>query len=139
VAELANPILTLGVRLAARMHPYNLIITNIPGPQAPLYLLGARMFGGCPTVPLFEYQGLGVATFSYDGNLFWGINADWDLVHDLHEFVAAIAVSFKELHTAATRKGKPAEAARPKPPHVAIKSGVRAASSRFVDQRGVVP
>jgi WS/DGAT/MGAT family acyltransferase len=130
VAELANPIVVLGVRLAARMHPYNLIITNVPGPQAPLYLLGARMLGGYPTVPLFEYQGLGVATFSYDGNLFWGLNADWDLVHDLHEFVAALAVSFKELHTAAMRTGKPPTAVRPELPHVAVKGGVRTASRR---------
>jgi hypothetical protein len=138
VAELANPILTLGVRLAARMHPYNLIITNIPGPQAPFYMLGAPMLGGYPTVPLFEYQGLGVATFSYDGNLFWGINADWDLVHDLHEFVADIAASFKELHTAAMRAGKPAKAVRPEPPKGATKSGVRTASRRFADQHGMV-
>jgi diacylglycerol O-acyltransferase / wax synthase len=101
VAEFADPILALGVRLASRMHPYNLIVTNVPGPQVPLYLLRSRMLAGYPTVPLFEYQALGVATFSYDGKLFWGFNADWDLVPDLHDFVEAIAASFAELCAAA--------------------------------------
>src|SRR5262245_26146648 len=101
VAELADPILTLGVRLAARMAPYNLIVTNVPGPQFPLYLLGAQMLEGYPHVPLFENQGLGVALFSYIGKLFWGFNADWDLVPDLDQFVAAIARSFRELHASA--------------------------------------
>jgi diacylglycerol O-acyltransferase len=123
MAELVDPILTLGVRLAARIHPYNLIVTNVPGPQFPLYLLGARMLGGHPTVPLFEYQGLGVATFSYDGRLFWGINADWDLVPDLHDFVSAIASSFRQLHEAATSPRGPREIRRK--PHPARRSPSR--------------
>jgi hypothetical protein len=90
------------------MHPYNLIVTNVPGPPASLYLLGARLLEGYPSVPLFEYQGLGVATFSYNGSLFWGLNADWDLVHDLHDFVGAIDTSFTELHAAATRTAETA-------------------------------
>ncbi len=101
VAELGDPIMTLGIRLAARLHPYNLIVSNVVGPQVPLYLLGARLLEGYPAVPLFEYQGLGVATLSYDGNLFWGLNADWDLVPDLHEVASALAASFDELHRAA--------------------------------------
>jgi len=126
MAELVDPILTLGVRLAARIHPYNLIVTNVPGPQFPLYLLGARMLGGHPTVPLFEYQGLGVATFSYDGRLFWGINADWDLVPDLHDFVAAIAASFRQLHEAATSPQGPREIRRKPHPARRRPSRVRA-------------
>ena len=50
---------------------------------------------------MFENQGLGVATFSYTGQLCWGFNADWDLVPDLHEFVHAIEESFRELAEAA--------------------------------------
>jgi len=94
-------VITLGTRLASRLAPYNLIVTNIPGPQVPLYMLGAALLGGYPTVPLFENQGLGVATFSYAGKLCWGFNADWDLVPDLHDFVAAIDDSFHELTEAA--------------------------------------
>ena len=86
--------------LAARLHPYNLIVSNVPGPQFPLYMLGARMLEGYPVVPLFEYQGLGIATFSYDGMLFWAVNACWDLVPDLHVFVEGLEESFRELQYA---------------------------------------
>jgi WS/DGAT/MGAT family acyltransferase len=102
VAELFDPIITFGVRAAARLHPYNLIVSNVPGPQFPLYLLGSRMVEGYPVVPLFEYQGLGLATFSYDGRVFWALNACWDLMPDLHVFVEALEESFRELHAAAT-------------------------------------
>jgi len=94
-------LLTLGVRLTARLHPFHLIITNVAGPQLPLHMLGARMIEGYPQVPLFENQGLGIALFSYAGKLCWGFNADWDLVPDLHEIVEATAESFRELQTAA--------------------------------------
>jgi WS/DGAT/MGAT family acyltransferase len=101
-AEYAIPgLLTVGVRLTARLHPYNLIVTNVPGPQLPLYLLGARLLGGYPQVPLFENQGLGVGLSSYCGALHWGFNADWDLMPDLGEFVAAVGTAFEELHRAA--------------------------------------
>lgn len=108
LAELSTPILTLGVGLASRMSPYNLIVTNVPGPPAPLYMLGAPMIEAFPHVPLFENQGLAVALFSYHGRLCWGFNADWDLVPDLDVFVAAVERSFSELYaraTAARRRG----------------------------------
>ncbi len=91
----------LGVRLAERMSPYNLIVTNVPGSQFPLYLLDARLLQAYPLVPLFENQGLGIALFSYDGQLCWGLNADRDLVPDLQTLAADIAASFAELHAAA--------------------------------------
>jgi WS/DGAT/MGAT family acyltransferase len=94
--------LSLGVRLMQRTNPYNLIVTNVPGPPVPLYLLGARLVAGYPMVPLFENQGLGVALFSYDDRLFWGFNADWDLVPDLHHFANDVETSFEELHALAT-------------------------------------
>jgi WS/DGAT/MGAT family acyltransferase len=106
LGELSTPILTLGVGLAARMNPYNLIVTNVPGPQTPLYLLGAPMIEGFPHVPLFENQGLAVALFSYNGRLCWGFNADWDLVPDLDVFVAAVERSFNELYAAATHDAR---------------------------------
>jgi WS/DGAT/MGAT family acyltransferase len=102
VAEwLGLSILTLGVRLADRVRPYNLIVTNVPGPQFPFYLLGAKMLGAFPMVPLFHGQGLGVALFSYLGKTLWGFNADWDLVPDLEHFVKAVELSFRELQQAA--------------------------------------
>jgi WS/DGAT/MGAT family acyltransferase len=100
-------LLSLGIRLISRMNPFNLIISNVPGPPIPLYLLGAPMVGGFPQVPLFENQGLGIALISYAGRLCWGFNADWDLVPDLDALVAAVSRSFDEL-LAAARRDEPA-------------------------------
>jgi len=98
VSEWTLPtLLSLAARLSTRSRAYNLVVTNVPGPQLPLYLLGARMIAPFPLVPLFNNQALGVALFSYDGRLCWGFNADWDLVPDLHDFVGAIKTSFDEL------------------------------------------
>ncbi len=102
VAEYAVPgVVGLGVRLLSRLHPYNLIVTNVPGPQVPLYLLGARLLAGFPQVPLFENQGLGIALFSYCGSLGFGFNADRDVVPDLDAFAAAVGRGFIELDDAA--------------------------------------
>jgi len=102
VAEFAAPgVVGLGVRLLSRLHPYNLIVTNVPGPQVPLYLLGARLLAGFPQVPLFENQGLGIALFSYCGALGFGFNADRELVPDLDVFAAAVQRGFTELVRAA--------------------------------------
>jgi WS/DGAT/MGAT family acyltransferase len=109
VAEMAGPaLLTVGIRLAARMHPYNLIVTNVPGPPMPLYLLGARMLEGYPLVPLFENQGLGVALCSYEERLCWGFNADFDVLPDLDAFIDGVRASFAELYTAAGLARSPA-------------------------------
>ena len=78
------------VRLAALSQPYNVVVTNVPGPPFPVYVLGARMLACYPVVPLFRNQGLGVALFSYDGQLHWGFNADWDVLPDLHDLVTTI-------------------------------------------------
>jgi hypothetical protein len=77
-------------RLGARTLPYNVVVTNVPGPQVPVYMLGAPLRDVYPLVPLFSNQGLGIALFSYDGGLFWGFNADWDAVPDLHDVVGAV-------------------------------------------------
>ena len=104
VAEYAVPgILGLGVRMLSRLHPYNLIVSNVPGPQVPLYLLGARLLAGFPQVPLFENQGLGIAVFSYCGSLGFGFNADHEVMPDLDAFVAAVGQGFADLARAARR------------------------------------
>ncbi len=97
-AELAPPLfLAAAIRIASHMSPYNIIITNVAGPQVPLYLLGARLVVGYPQMPLFEKQSLGVAVFSYAGQLAWGFNADWDALPDLSHFVADVQAEFREL------------------------------------------
>ncbi|MGH0028556.1 MAG: WS/DGAT/MGAT family O-acyltransferase [Myxococcota bacterium] len=84
-------------RMAAGRRTFNMVVTNVPGPQFPVYLAGARMLASYPLVPLFDNQALGVALFSYDGDLFWGFNADWDTVPDLHDFAIAIEREFETL------------------------------------------
>jgi WS/DGAT/MGAT family acyltransferase len=77
-------------RLASSTRSYNLTVTNVPGPQQPVELLGARMQEVYPLVPLFARQALGIALFGYDGGLFWGFDADWDALPDLHDLVGAV-------------------------------------------------
>jgi diacylglycerol O-acyltransferase / wax synthase len=102
LADWTGPfVLRLGVRFAAWIHPYNLIVTNVPGPQLPLYLLGAEMLAGYPQAPLFDNQALAVALLSYNGKLCWGVNADADRVPDLHLFIDATQASFDALRRAA--------------------------------------
>ncbi len=91
-------------KAAMKLRTYNLIITNVPGPPMPLYMLGARMKAIYPMVPLMQNQNLGIALFSYAGNLHWGFNADWESFPDVHEFVEDLEVSFAEYQElAATR------------------------------------
>ena len=85
-------------RLATRQRSYNVVITNIPGPPRPVYLLGARMLHIYPLVPLAANQAVGIALFSYQGDLDWGFHADWDAVPDLHDLVSAVDEEFERLH-----------------------------------------
>lgn len=94
-------LLSLAVRLSAGARPYNLVVTNVPGPQMPLYFLDAPLREIYPMVNLLPNQGLGVALFSYDGRLCWGFLADWELLPDLGRFVELVGESFDELQTAA--------------------------------------
>jgi diacylglycerol O-acyltransferase len=94
-------LLATAARLSMRSRPYNLVVTNVPGPQVELYLLDAQLREIYPMVNLLQNQGLGVALFSYAGTLHWGIVADWDLVPDLELFVGDLALSFRELKIAA--------------------------------------
>ena len=90
-------------RIATWQRSYNVVITNVPGPQFPLYLLGARMQEIYPLVPLAGNQGLGVALFSYDGGLYWGLNADWEALPDLHSRVKGLHEEFESLPKAALK------------------------------------
>jgi diacylglycerol O-acyltransferase len=94
-------LLSQTTRLASVSRPFNLVVTNVPGPQFPLYFLGARLLECYPVVPIFHYQALGIALFSYDGRLFWGFNADWDAVPDLHDLVGLVDDELRRLAAAA--------------------------------------
>ena len=97
-------LLSLGARMMNYGTPFNSVITNVPGPQVPLYLLESRMLGIQPHVPLMGTMGMGIALFSYAGTLSWGFSADWDLVPDLHQLVRATEHAFEELHAAAMER-----------------------------------
>ena len=105
----SNWLTALGVRLVARVQPYNQIVSNVPGPQFPLYVLGARLLELYPLPPLFERQGLGTAVMSYDGSLCWGMVADRDVVPDLGALARDVEAAFHELRGAAAAR-RPSEA-----------------------------
>jgi diacylglycerol O-acyltransferase / wax synthase len=88
-------------RLMSRQRFFNLVVTNVPGPQFPLYLMGRRMLDPFPMVPLAKGQGLGVALLSYDGAINFGVVGDFDLLWDIDEFSADLYDSLAELAVAA--------------------------------------
>ncbi|MDK3256096.1 WS/DGAT/MGAT family O-acyltransferase [Blastococcus capsensis] len=75
----------LGARAARGLSRrlFNLVVTNVPGPQVPLYAAGGRMLEVFPVVPLARGQGLSIGMTSYDGTVFFGLNADRDSVGDV--------------------------------------------------------
>ena len=95
MAEWTPPILlSLGARATGAAT--NTIITNVPGPQFPLYLLGARLLNMFPMAPLLDRMGIATALFSYNGRLNWGFIADYGLVPDLPVFGQLVEKSFLE-------------------------------------------
>ena len=88
-------------RLVSRQRMFNLVVTNVPGPQFPLYLAGRRMLDPFPMVPLAKNQALGIALLSYAGTINFGLVGDWDLMWDLDEFADDLRESLEELAEAA--------------------------------------
>ena len=75
----------LGARAARGLSRrlFHLVVTNVPGPQFPLYAAGSRMLEVFPVVPLARGQGLSIGMTSYDGRVYFGLNADRDSVGDV--------------------------------------------------------
>jgi diacylglycerol O-acyltransferase len=96
-------VLVQAVRLAEYSRTYNLMVTNVPGPQIPLYFLGCQMKTAYPVVTLFNNMALSIGLFSFNGGLFWGLTADWEQLPDLHTLVLFLDESFQELQEAASR------------------------------------
>ena len=91
-------------RLMSRQRFFNLVITNVPGPQIPLYLLGRRAIDPFPLVPLAKNQGVGIAIMSYDGRMDFGLVGDYDVMYDLDDLAVDLHDSLAELAEAAGRK-----------------------------------
>jgi WS/DGAT/MGAT family acyltransferase len=85
----------LGSSLSSKV--YNLVITNVPGPQRPLYAAGSRMLAAYPVVPLTKGQALSIGLISYDGGVYFGLYADRDALPDLDVLVDCIHESMAEL------------------------------------------
>lgn len=79
---------------------FNLTITNVPGPQQPLYAFGARLRAILPLVPLFAGHAVGIAVVSYDGNVVFGLNADRLAAPDLAVLAEGVEQTFAELRDA---------------------------------------
>ena len=89
----------IGARVAARelRRGYQLSVTNVPGPQSPLYAAGARMVETYPVHPLMPGHPLTIAVTSYDGAVFYGITADRDLLPDVDLLGPCLAEALDEL------------------------------------------
>ena len=103
VAEFLPPAL-IARGTSAASGPANMIVTNVRGPQFPLFTVGCRMLGLYPMVPLLPGGGLGIALFSYDGKLCWGFNGDYELIPDTASFVSDIRAAFEELRSEAVSR-----------------------------------
>jgi diacylglycerol O-acyltransferase len=94
-------ILSQAARLQARQRFFNVVVTNVPGPQFPLYLLGRRLQSLYPVVPLARRQALGIAVMSYNGKLGFGLLADYDALPELETIAQELQRAIKALATAA--------------------------------------
>jgi len=97
---------------AARLQPaqrfFNLVVTNVPGPQFPLYVLGRKMESIFPMVPLARRQALCVGIMSYNGQVNFGLVGDYDGMADLDSFALDLEATTQEvIETAPARKKKP--------------------------------
>jgi hypothetical protein len=92
-----STLLSLGSRMVLRALPFNLVVTNVPGPQMPLYLLGARMIENFGMVPLTDYLGLGSRSSATPARSAGASMPTGILVPDVHEFASATEDAFREL------------------------------------------
>jgi diacylglycerol O-acyltransferase / wax synthase len=102
LAGFAPPtILSQAARLQARQRYFNLVVTNVPGPQFPLYMLGRKLLALYPVVPLARRQALGIAVMSYNGMLGFGLLADYDAVPAIEEIARTLREAIDSLARAA--------------------------------------
>jgi WS/DGAT/MGAT family acyltransferase len=94
-------LISTSFKTAINRRAFNIIVTNVPGPPMKLPLFGANVVQVHPLVPLFTHQALGIAVFSYQGSLFWGLNADWDVIPDLDLLASDLSASLEALKSAA--------------------------------------
>jgi WS/DGAT/MGAT family acyltransferase len=82
--------------------PFNMVATNVPGPQIPLYLVGRKLIAQYPYVPIGYGLGLGCAIFSYDKTLYFGLSSDAKAMDDVEMFKEVLDESFADLKALVT-------------------------------------
>ncbi len=101
---------------AARLQPaqrfFNLVVTNVPGPQFPLYVLGRKMESIFPMVPLARRQALCVGIMSYNGQVNFGLVGDYDAMADLDSFALDLEAATEETIATAPKAKKSAKASK---------------------------
>jgi diacylglycerol O-acyltransferase / wax synthase len=91
----------MAARLAARGRVFNLVVSNVPGPQIPMYIAGAKLLAQYPIMPIAETMGLSIAATSLAGTMAFGLTADWDTLPDIEFLAGAMEESLGELRKAA--------------------------------------
>lgn len=91
----------LAARLAARGRWFSLTVSNVPGPQMPMYIAGARLVAAYPLMPTAPTAGLSIAVTSLSGTMAFGFTGDWDLVPDIDFLAVSLEESLEELAKAA--------------------------------------
>jgi diacylglycerol O-acyltransferase / wax synthase len=100
--------LVTNFRLFDHVRPlFNLIVSNVPGPDVPIYLAGARMTSLHPIGPIMEGVGVNVTVFSYLDTVHVGVQGCWDLVPDVGVLAQAMEESLAELVAEADRRDRP--------------------------------
>ena len=123
-------ILAQASRLNFSTRLFNLIVTNVPGPQFPLYVLGRKMLEAYPVAFLPEHHALAVAIMSYNGQMNFGLLGDFDALHDIESFGASIAAELAVLVSLAREQTAPAPPPPPRPRPVSPTPARRSSRSR---------
>jgi diacylglycerol O-acyltransferase len=126
----APTILDQAARLIGAQRLYNLTVTNVPGPQLPLFMLGRRLRAFYPQVPLSPNTALGIAIMSYDGGVYFGLLGDFDAMPDTDELAEDVQRAIDELGEAAGAAASGARGAtRPRRRRRPAASGGRASGA----------
>jgi hypothetical protein len=94
----------MAARLVSRGRWFNLVVSNVPAPQVPMYLGGAPLVASYPAMPLGENCGLSIACTSLAGTMAFGLTGDWDAVPDIEVLARGIETSIDELEKAAAAR-----------------------------------
>lgn len=142
ISGFAPPTLhALGARAGAALskRAYNLAVTNVPGPQSPLYAAGGKMLASYPVIPLSLGQAVSIGLTSYDGGVYFGINADRDAIPDADVLAQCLIDAAEELKEASSPvRRAPTRAVTSRPPRRRATTSSQATSPKR-PKRGNAP